>query len=186
MKKLFLENYKKLIVVILGIILSSSLTAFATYNYIAQEVGYTKKDGSNIDVNDALNELYAKMSSKMTYVGSVQCGKDQDSNNVAITFDKSLEAGEYIVIGSRSAVNNSKFGSTQNQTSDYFQLTGCDESKILNYEHFGEYTSSSSNYVNQFVNVYYCKLNNNGTISGKYNESKDDSNIIVQFFKYNN
>lgn len=46
-------------VIILGLI--SSASAFATYTYMANNISYRKLDGSQISVENALNELYKKI-----------------------------------------------------------------------------------------------------------------------------
>lgn len=51
--------YKKLIIVfIIGMILTGGIAAYATYNYYAKDISYTKSNGDKISVEDALNELY--------------------------------------------------------------------------------------------------------------------------------
>lgn len=39
-------------------ILTSCISIYATYNYFAKDVSYTKADGTEINVEEALNELY--------------------------------------------------------------------------------------------------------------------------------
>ena len=51
----------KLIVgIIIGGVIVSGITAYATYNYYASQVSYTNKDGTEVSVETALNELYNK------------------------------------------------------------------------------------------------------------------------------
>lgn len=52
------KNTKLIITFILGIIVASGITAYATYNYFAKDINYTKSNGAEITVEQALNELY--------------------------------------------------------------------------------------------------------------------------------
>ena len=49
---------KMIITILIIIILVSGLSVYATYNYLAKDIGYTKGDGTTISVEKALNELY--------------------------------------------------------------------------------------------------------------------------------
>ena len=57
-------------VIILGLI--SSASAFATYTYMANNILYRKLDGSQISVENALNELYKKNNNNgiMSFINS--------------------------------------------------------------------------------------------------------------------
>lgn len=55
----FKKNIRTIIGCIVGVILASSITVYA-YSYIASDVKYTKKDGTEVSVESALNELYEK------------------------------------------------------------------------------------------------------------------------------
>ena len=53
------KNIKFIITIIICCILSSSLSVFA-YSYFARDINYTKSDGTKINVETALNDLYNK------------------------------------------------------------------------------------------------------------------------------
>lgn len=55
--KFLKRNMKIIIGFILGVFLASSMTVYA-YSFLAKDVKYTKKDGNEINVETALNELY--------------------------------------------------------------------------------------------------------------------------------
>ncbi len=56
-----LKNKFKIILVILLIaIIAGGISGYATYNYLSKDVVYTKPDGTTINVEIALNELYQK------------------------------------------------------------------------------------------------------------------------------
>lgn len=49
---------KIILIIILSIIIASGVSVYATYNYLAKDIKYIKTDGTQISVEDALNELY--------------------------------------------------------------------------------------------------------------------------------
>lgn len=72
----FIKKHIKLIIgIIVGMILVSSLGVYAAYNYLASDVSYTKADGTKINVQDALTELYRNTTN--------------NANNDLILYDKS-------------------------------------------------------------------------------------------------
>lgn len=44
----------------ISIVLTACISVYATYQYFAKDVSYTKLDGTEISVQEALNELYGK------------------------------------------------------------------------------------------------------------------------------
>ena len=56
-----LKNKLKIILsMVIIVVLVGGLSVYATYNYLATNVSYTKSNGETISVEDALNELYNK------------------------------------------------------------------------------------------------------------------------------
>ena len=53
------NKIKIILILIITIIITSSITAYATYNYLAKDIKYTKADGTEIDLEKSLNELYS-------------------------------------------------------------------------------------------------------------------------------
>lgn len=54
------KKIKFIIVIVITILLTSCISVYATYKYLAKDVSYTKLDGTEISIQDALNELYGK------------------------------------------------------------------------------------------------------------------------------
>lgn len=54
------KNWKKILFIMLIIIISTSIGAYAAYLLNATEVSYEKSDGSTISVKEALDDLYTK------------------------------------------------------------------------------------------------------------------------------
>ena len=94
MKKL--KGYKGIILVlnIVGVILACSITVY-TYSYISSDIKYTKKDGTEISVGSALNELYARIKKNNSGIDLLSFNNEQISSsyNVSpITFGNSVES----------------------------------------------------------------------------------------------
>ena len=53
------KNVKTIIAFITGAVLIGGISTYAAYNYYASQVSYTKKDGTEVSVEKALNELYS-------------------------------------------------------------------------------------------------------------------------------
>ena len=64
-KKTNLTNIKIIIAFMIGVILASSITVYAT-SYFAKDVKYTKKDKTEISVENALNELYSESTKNLS------------------------------------------------------------------------------------------------------------------------
>lgn len=54
------KKFKIVLILIIGIIIGSCISVYATYNYFASDVRYKRTDGTEISVEQALNELYRK------------------------------------------------------------------------------------------------------------------------------
>lgn len=74
----FRKNIRVIIGFVVGVILASGVTVYA-YSYIAKDVMYTKKDGSEISVDQALNELYERENIKYT-LKRVSLGETSGTN----------------------------------------------------------------------------------------------------------
>lgn len=55
------NKFKVILAILISIIFASGLSIYATYNYLASDVSYTR-DGETISVETALNELYERKS----------------------------------------------------------------------------------------------------------------------------
>ena len=64
----------------------SGFSVYSTYNYLAKDIIYTKSNGENISVNDALNELYnLKNNNSDSYstMGYITASSDQNGGYYA-------------------------------------------------------------------------------------------------------
>ena len=59
-KNFLKKNLKFIIILIVAIIITSMVSVYAAYSYLATDVSYTKPDGTGTSVKAALDELYKK------------------------------------------------------------------------------------------------------------------------------
>ena len=83
--KNIIKKIKIVIIIIISIFLISGISVYATYNYFSKNVSYTKKDGTEISVEDALNELYNSKSNKIYEVGEFNQYVEYASHYVTYT-----------------------------------------------------------------------------------------------------
>lgn len=74
------NNLKLILVILIICVLISGLSVYATYSYLAKDVSYTKKDGTTINVGDALNELYNRNTGDVGYIEKIWSSSDQSVN----------------------------------------------------------------------------------------------------------
>ena len=65
------KNIKWIIVIIFVAILCSSVSVFA-YSYFSNDIGYTKINGTRVNVKSALDELYVKKSNNLIFISTSQ------------------------------------------------------------------------------------------------------------------
>ena len=58
--KILKKNIKFIAIFVIEMIIVSTVSVYAAYGYLAQDVSYTKSDGTEISVKEALDQLYAK------------------------------------------------------------------------------------------------------------------------------
>ena len=62
--KFLKKNIKFIAIFLIGMIIGSTVSVYAAYSYLAQDVSYTKSDGTEISVKEALDQLYSKENSE--------------------------------------------------------------------------------------------------------------------------
>lgn len=65
------KNIKTIISIIVTAIIFTGFSAYATTAYLAKDVSYIKNDGTQINVEDALNELYNNYTSNHIEKGQI-------------------------------------------------------------------------------------------------------------------
>ena len=184
MKK-FLKK-EVIIAFIIGIILASSIAVYA-YSYMASDIDYTKPGTETaISVETALNELYAKESSPLTFGTTLYSNNNSDNVASKSTTLDNLSKGKYIVnvIRSVGSLTDISFNSANDITLT-INCTNGTAQKIAGKN----YLYSSSGYVNglhTFVicqtTSYYVEISeNNATISYSLSDTANSaiSNIIA-------
>ena len=91
------NKIKIILILIITIIITSSITAYATYNYLAKDIKYTKADGTEIDLEKSLNELYSFYNKELKYIDRVVATKNETSSYQSISNSKELEKGKYLL-----------------------------------------------------------------------------------------
>ena len=104
MKKIIKDNIKIILAVVIAVIITSGISVYATYQYFAKDIGYTKKDGSQVSVEAALNELYVKSKNISSEVVASQ-QYTQSTNNPTGNIEYTFEKKGYVIVnfGTRSA-----------------------------------------------------------------------------------
>lgn len=85
------KKLKIVLIIIICEIILNGVCIYATYKYFAKDIIYTKKDGAEISVEEAINELYEK-NTKNIYKFGTNNGSDgiqtieieHDNNNALI------------------------------------------------------------------------------------------------------
>lgn len=71
MKKVFKNNIKIILAVIIAIVITGGISVYATASILANDVGYTKQGTDVTNVAEALNDLYSKIGNKIIFSGTV-------------------------------------------------------------------------------------------------------------------
>ena len=127
------NKIKIILILIITIIITSSITAYATYNYLAKDIKYTKADGTEIDLEKSLNELYSFYNKELKYIDRVVATKNETSSYQSISNSKELEKGKYFIIIVRSNRNDSGAG---NYTKKQIHMVLLQEAMKLNFYFF--------------------------------------------------
>jgi len=101
MKKILNKlKHNTLFGIIIGIVLCSGVVYAISYS--AKDISYVKKDGSQINVNEALDSLYDINNSKeILEIGTCNFGKlgyENNSSWVTVTFSKSYTAEDNVYL----------------------------------------------------------------------------------------
>ena len=150
------KNIRTIIGFITGVILASSITVYA-YSYFASDIKYTKKDGTEISVENALNELYSK--NNITFTGDFYLSATADENTYSNTSYFDINVNNY----SKITFNiDGLFPSTSVFTS-YILADGTNVKNITQIGEFEIDTSSVST-----IRVYYYENGGYYFMSGTY------------------
>lgn len=171
------NKLKIILIIIISIVVVSSISVYATYNYLASEIKYEKEDGTEVSVETALNDLYSKLNNidnydNKTYTQEglsvydnratiVNGGYYIDENgitwvNISFKFSKSFSQGTWLQIYGFPNVNDKDFIVTD--------TTGRMPFRINNVgNHQGKIT-----YIGQESGMYVNPVNTVVTLQFKY------------------
>lgn len=176
------NKIKIILILIITIIITSSITAYATYNYLAKDIKYTKADGTETDLENSLNELYSLYNKEFKYIDRVVAAKNETSSYQSISNSKELEKGKYFIIIVRSNRNDSGAGNYTKETNPYGTLTGCDNAEFLFLSRYGE-GNDGKGYSNQTTMFYNCTLNEKKVVTFTSEKTDDDTNQVMFIFQ---
>lgn len=174
--KFIKKNIKIIVGFIVGVILASGITVYATYKYFATDVSYIK-DGTEISVEDALNELYANLNLELEFVISNSVTGTLTTNRTASV---DLSSGNYIIFANEYNAGAPTTGLNTSITlssSDANTIINMLSSKVSSYE--TAYSSSSN------ITIFQVQSNNNfiltilGNDAGKHSTAAAGLNYII-------
>lgn len=176
------NKFKIILVIVISIIFASGLSVYATYNYLAKDIKYTKIDGTETNVESSLNELYSLYNNEIKYIDRIVASKKETSNAISISNSKELEKGKYFIIIVRSSRNDKTAGNYVDKTNSYGTLTGCDESNYLLFSRYGNgYDGKGCS--NQNIMIYNCTLDEKKIITFTSEKTTDDMNQVMLIFQ---
>lgn len=193
------SKIKMTVTILIIIILVSGLSVYATYNYFAKDIWYTKEDGTTISVEKALNELYNNTNStSMPSIDSIWLANRQSVDYTYTVQD----TGTYLI----GIMNSNYEGVAGTITSNGQEIIS--KNLDTNFEHYNR--TSSIKVVNAkkgdtiningyngdyYLNAFIFKLNNisineivsanitsDATAKALYTASKDGEKILVVSF----
>lgn len=173
-------NIKWIISIIITAILCISTSVFATLKYNADEVRYRKSDNKEINVQDALNELYNNTDLFNKIDWSVSKDKFVSTRTNGGTASITLDKGNYIVFVVETCGTSSSAGTFETFKEVDTPGTLNINEKDGSYELLSRYKGSKSanlkagtSYfgINSDQSIYKCKLNKQTTISNICEES---------------
>ena len=129
--ELLKKDIKWIILIIVLMIVVSGVSVFATNQYLASQVYYTKQDGTTITVSEALNGLYNnQINSNNEFGGAAFETYLGDRKNISVT--KKVNKGKYLVTVSRTlgGVNSTSFSADVDEDNSS-ELT-CDKNCNIN------------------------------------------------------
>lgn len=197
--KFLKNNLKVIIVFIICVILASSIggtTAFASYNYFANQVSYITPSGQKLNVESALNELYSKKNNiDVPYIENIW---SSSALSVDYTYTVAKD-GIYLVSISGSNKNNSIGNITTNaqekvnnkiintygvgSTYSVLKVINAKANDTIKIEGYTTYSSSNSfivklNNIN-ISEITHSNITNDSTAKCEYTATDNNEKVLV-------
>ena len=97
------NNIRKIMLLLSLTVIVSGVSVYATYKYLASDVSYTKSDGTDVSVEEALNELYSKQL-------TIECIWNGTDNLVtpksSLNFEKTMEHDGMLIVDMAAVEGN--------------------------------------------------------------------------------
>ena len=145
----------RIFIFVLTAIIFMSIGVYAANTYKASDVVYNASDGTSMNVNDALNELYKMKNNNIdinTYTSNfkIAASSGTGTKTSTITVPTGIKTGYLFV------VSNAFYVPTLSLTGD-----GIKTQKLV-----GTWQASQGNMkANHIINIYYCEFNEEKTIT---------------------
>ena len=173
------NKIKIILFLIITTIITNGITAYATYNYLAKDITYTKEDGTNVSVQEALNEVYSnKKQNEDKFISSDSKEyRNGTSSTYSSTFDIPNGATKAVII----ANGGSMWGAFTNLDVDANNIISKEEYK-LSYELIDGHWAGRGVYTIVMLNGESGELNTKITINNN-STSKSSATIDIFFYK---
>ena len=148
----------RIFLVIITMIICISGTLYAATTYKATDVIYNASDGTSMDVNDALNELYKKKNDVSSISGRLQTGRTRGGAGYAtITFNnisagKKLKLSNYTTNGAyTNKLNIILPDRTISASNGEYSITKTGSVSIYLYLYYADEGNDYSGYVDYMI-----------------------------------
>lgn len=112
MKKILKNNIKIILAILITAVIAGGVSVYATYTYLAENVEYTKANGTKVSVEEALNELYNKNNNITSRVVACQSFA-ATSNNATVNIEYTFEKAGYVIVNLGTRSTGSSKGTTK-------------------------------------------------------------------------
>ncbi len=148
----------KIILIVILCIISCGIGVYAATTYKASDVVYNASDGTSMNVNDALNELYKKKNDVSSISGRLQTGRTRGGAGYAtITFNnisagKKLKLSNYTTNGAyTNKLNIILPDRTISASNGEYSITKTGSVSIYLYLYYADEGNDYSGYVDYMI-----------------------------------
>ena len=148
----------RIFLIVILCIISCSIGVYAATIYKASDVVYNASDGTSMNVNDALNDLYNNRDKltnfNLTQIATASTGISGSADKVFLT--KTLEKGKYFIL----------FSAATTEYSALSNVTGCSSiTKIDRISVWYEANTHKAGRGSSAAEIYICIVENSSTIT---------------------
>lgn len=189
------NKYKKILMIVIAMIIASSISVYATYNYFAGDIKYKKADGTEISVENALNDLYSQNKEvKYSLIENIWSSSSISENYTLNVEDSGIYlvglmnsnqenvAGSILTSG-EEVISKTLTGWNFYSTIKVIKVTKGDYIKISAYNQYSKINSFITKLHNINVNeIIASNIGQDKTASLTYTASNDGEKILAISF----